>query len=51
MTIDVAGLMILAGVCAIDVAAYAGMSNLLHLVLSVDIYESNSWTETSRIVT
>ena len=35
----------LAGVFAIDVAAYAVMSNHLHVVLSVDIYESNSWTE------
>jgi len=35
----------LAGVFAIDVAAYAVMSNHLHLVLSVDIYESNSWTD------
>lgn len=38
-------LLILSGVFAIDVAAYAVMSNLLHLVLNVDIYESNSWTE------
>ena len=35
----------LAGVFAIDVAAYAVMSNHLHLVLSVDIYESNRWTD------
>lgn len=35
----------LAGVFAIDVAAYAVMSNHLHLVLCVDIYESNRWSD------
>jgi REP element-mobilizing transposase RayT len=30
---------------SIDVAAYAVMSNHLHFVLSVDIYQSNSWTD------
>ncbi|MEC4728623.1 transposase [Shewanella sp. D64] len=35
----------LAGVFAIDVAAYAVMSNHLHLVLCVDIYESNGWSD------
>ncbi len=35
----------LAGVFAIDIAAYAVMSNHLHVVLSVDIYESNRWTD------
>ncbi|QFU23252.1 transposase [Shewanella eurypsychrophilus] len=35
----------LGGVFAIDIAAYAVMSNHLHLVLSVDIYESNRWTD------
>ncbi|MBE7213598.1 transposase [Shewanella benthica] len=38
-------LLTLASVFAIDVAAYAVMSNHLHLVLSVDIYESNNWTD------
>lgn len=32
-------------VFAIDVAAYAVMSNHLHLVLRVDIFEANSWTD------
>jgi REP element-mobilizing transposase RayT len=35
----------LAGVFAIDIAAYAVMSNHLHVVLCVDIYESNRWTD------
>ncbi|QFU23552.1 transposase [Shewanella eurypsychrophilus] len=35
----------LAEVFAIDVAAYAVMSNHLHLVLRVDIFEANSWTD------
>ncbi|QFU22202.1 transposase [Shewanella eurypsychrophilus] len=35
----------LAGVFAIDVAAYAVMSNHLHLVLRVDIFEANNWTD------
>ncbi|BAJ01880.1 Transposase IS200-like domain-containing protein [Shewanella violacea] len=35
----------LAGVFAIDIAAYAVMSNHLHVVLSVDIYESNRWSD------
>lgn len=35
----------LAEVFAIDIAAYAVMSNHLHLVLCVDIYESNRWTD------
>ena len=35
----------LSGVFAIDIAAYAVMSNHLHIVLSVDIYESNRWTD------
>ncbi|MCL1127937.1 transposase [Shewanella surugensis] len=32
-------------VFAIDICAYAVMSNHLHLVLKVDIYEANAWTE------
>ncbi|SQH76869.1 protein of unknown function [Shewanella benthica] len=39
----------LAGVFAIDVAAYAVMSNHLHVVLSVDIYESNRWTDKEAV--
>jgi len=35
----------LASVFAVDVCAYAVMSNHLHLVLRVDIYEANSWTD------
>lgn len=35
----------LANVFAVDVCAYAVMSNHLHLVLKVDIYEANSWTD------
>ncbi|WP_298775236.1 transposase [uncultured Shewanella sp.] len=35
----------LADVFAIDICAYAVMSNHLHLVLNVDIYEANSWSE------
>ncbi len=35
----------LAEVFAIDVSAYAVMSNHLHLVLRVDIYEANAWTD------
>ncbi|SQH74475.1 protein of unknown function [Shewanella benthica] len=34
-------LLTLASAFSIDVAAYAVMSNHLHLVLSVDIYQSN----------
>ncbi|WP_298773365.1 transposase [uncultured Shewanella sp.] len=32
-------------VFAIDICAYAVMSNHLHLVLCVDIYEANAWSE------
>ncbi|WP_299495214.1 transposase [uncultured Shewanella sp.] len=32
-------------VFAIDICAYVVMSNHLHLVLCVDIYEANSWSE------
>jgi len=35
----------LAGIFAIDVGAYAVMSNHLHLVLRVDIYEANAWSD------
>ena len=35
----------LANIFAIDVSAYAVMSNHLHLVLRVDIYEANAWTD------
>ena len=35
----------LAQIFAIDVAAYVVMSNHLHLVLKVDIFEANSWTD------
>ncbi|WP_298772392.1 transposase [uncultured Shewanella sp.] len=35
----------LADVFAIDICAYAVMSNHLHLVLNVDIYKANSWSE------
>ncbi len=35
----------LAAVFAIDIAAYAVMSNHLHLVLRVDIYEANAWSD------
>lgn len=35
----------LAQVFAIDVAAYAVMSNHLHLVLCVDIYQANQWSD------
>ena len=38
-------LLTLASAFSIDVAAYAVMSNHLHLVLSVDIYQSNCWTD------
>ena len=38
-------LLTLASAFSIDVAAYAVMSNHLHLVLSVDIYQSNRWTD------
>jgi len=34
----------LAAVFAIDVGVYAVMSNHLHLVLRVDIFEANAWT-------
>ena len=30
---------------AIDICAYAVMSNHMHLVLNVDIYEANAWSE------
>lgn len=30
---------------AIDIAAYAVMSNHLHVVLQIDIYQANNWTE------
>ncbi|MCL1126495.1 transposase [Shewanella surugensis] len=39
----------LADVFAIDICAYAVMSNHLHLVLSVDIYEANNWTDLAVI--
>jgi len=35
----------LVSIFAIDVSAYAVMSNHLHLVLRVDIYEANAWTD------
>ena len=35
----------LAQVFAIDVAAYAVMSNHLHLVLCVDIFQANQWSD------
>ncbi|MEC4728497.1 transposase [Shewanella sp. D64] len=35
----------LGGIFAIDIAAYAVMSNHLHVVLQIDIYQANSWTE------
>ncbi len=35
----------LAAVFAIDIVAYAVMSNHLHLVLRVDIYEANAWSD------
>jgi hypothetical protein len=35
----------LANVFAIDVSAYAVMLNHLHLVLRVDIFEANTWTD------
>ena len=38
-------LLTLTSAFAIDVAAYAVMSNHLHLVLNVDIYQSNRWTD------
>jgi REP element-mobilizing transposase RayT len=40
-----AQLLKLAEVFAIDVAAYAVMSNHLHVVLSIDIYQANRWTD------
>jgi REP element-mobilizing transposase RayT len=40
-----AQLLKLAKVFAIDVAAYAVMSNHLHIVLSIDIYQANRWTD------
>ncbi|ABE54894.1 protein of unknown function DUF1568 [Shewanella denitrificans OS217] len=39
-----AQLLKLTEVFAIDVAAYAVMSNHLHVVLSIDIYQANRWT-------
>jgi REP element-mobilizing transposase RayT len=38
-------LLALASIFAIDVSAYAVMSNHLHLVLRVDIHEANTWTD------
>ena len=38
-------LLALANIFAIDVSAYAVMSNHLHLVLRIDIYEANTWTD------
>ena len=35
----------LASIFAIDISAYAVMSNHLHLVLRIDIYEANGWTD------
>ncbi|MFT5235518.1 MAG: REP element-mobilizing transposase RayT [Shewanella sp.] len=35
----------LATIFAIDVSAYAVMSNHVHLVLRIDIYEANAWTD------
>jgi hypothetical protein len=35
----------LAEIFAIDVAAYAVMSNHLHVVLSIDIYQANRWND------
>ncbi|MGS0825375.1 transposase [Shewanella sp. 0m-8] len=35
----------LASIFAIDVSAYAVMSNHLHLVLRVDVFEANNWTD------
>ncbi|WP_299005959.1 transposase [uncultured Shewanella sp.] len=35
----------LAKVFAIDICAYAVMSNHMHVVLNVDIYEANAWSE------
>jgi REP element-mobilizing transposase RayT len=40
-----AQLLKLAEVFAIDVAAYAVMSNHLHVVLSIDIYQANRWSD------
>ncbi|MCL1124776.1 transposase [Shewanella surugensis] len=36
-------LLLLAEIFSIDVCAYAVMSNHVHLVLSIDIYQANSW--------
>jgi len=38
-------LQVLSGMFAIDVAAYAIMSNHYHLVLHVDVEQANSWNE------
>lgn len=35
---------------AIDIAAYAVMSNHLHVVLLIDIYQANSWTDMDVVV-
>ncbi|SQH76452.1 conserved protein of unknown function [Shewanella benthica] len=35
----------LGGIFSIDVAAYAVMSNHLHVVLNIDIFQANSWTD------
>ena len=40
-----ARLLELASVFAIDISAFAIMSNHLHLVLKLDIYEANAWTD------
>jgi hypothetical protein len=39
----------LAEIFAIDVAAFAVMSNHLHVVLSSDIYQANSWSDVEVI--
>jgi REP element-mobilizing transposase RayT len=44
-----AQLLKLAEVFAIDVAAFAVMSNHLHVVLSIDIYQANSWSDVEVI--
>ena len=38
-------LMELGGIFAIDIAAYAAMSNHLHVVLRIDIEQANGWTD------
>ncbi|WP_445945574.1 transposase [Shewanella sp.] len=44
-----AQLLKLAEVFAIDVAAFAVMSNHLHVVLRIDIYQANSWSDVEVI--